>query len=54
MFRRDRQYFDYDLLGNPNIPGGQTISTGPANAPTDRLRGRRLSNRHSSTTLCGA
>jgi len=20
MFRRDRQYFDYDLLGNPNIP----------------------------------
>jgi hypothetical protein len=34
MFRRDRQYFDYDLLGNPNIPGGQTISTGPANAPT--------------------
>ena len=25
MFRRDRQYFDYDLLGNPNIPGGQSI-----------------------------
>jgi hypothetical protein len=21
-FRRDRQYFDYDLLGNPNIPAG--------------------------------
>jgi hypothetical protein len=21
-FRRDRQYFDYDLLGNPNIPKG--------------------------------
>jgi hypothetical protein len=34
MFRRDRQYFDYDLLGNPNIPGGQTISTGPSSAPT--------------------
>jgi hypothetical protein len=25
MFRRDRQYFDYDLLGNPNIPSGQSI-----------------------------
>jgi hypothetical protein len=34
MFRRDRQYFDYDLLGNPNIPGGQTIPIGPTNAPT--------------------
>ena len=31
MFRRDRQYFDYDLLGNPNIPGGQSIAvTGSA------------------------
>jgi hypothetical protein len=27
-FRRDRQYFDYDLLGNPNIPGGLTIPYG--------------------------
>jgi hypothetical protein len=35
MFRRDRQYFDYDLLGNPNIPGGQSIPMGPAGAPTD-------------------
>ena len=26
LFRRDRQYFDYDLLGNPNIPSGQTIT----------------------------
>lgn len=26
LFRRDRQYFDYDLLGNPNIPGGQSIT----------------------------
>ena len=34
LFRRDRQYFDYDLLGNANIPGGQTIATGPSNAPT--------------------
>jgi hypothetical protein len=37
MFRRDRQYFDYDLLGNPNIPGGQTIPIGPATAPTGAL-----------------
>jgi hypothetical protein len=22
LFRRDRQYFDYDLLGNPLVPGG--------------------------------
>src|SRR5580698_6833012 len=22
MFRRDRQYFDYDLLGNPMVPAG--------------------------------
>jgi len=28
VFRRDRQYFDYDLLGNPSIPGGQTIPYG--------------------------
>jgi hypothetical protein len=34
MFRRDRQYFDYDLLGNPNIPGGQPIPIGPTTAPT--------------------
>ena len=20
MFRRDRQYFDYNLLGSPNLP----------------------------------
>ena len=30
MFRRDRRYFDYDLLGNPNIPSGQTMPIGPA------------------------
>ncbi len=34
MFRRDRKYFDYDLLGNANIPGGQTIPIGPSTAPT--------------------
>jgi hypothetical protein len=34
LFRRDRQYFDYDLLGNPNIPGGQSIPIGPATAST--------------------
>jgi hypothetical protein len=36
-FRRDRQYFDYDLLGNPNITTGQTIPIGPSNAPTGSL-----------------
>jgi hypothetical protein len=25
IFRRDRQYFDYDLLGNPNVPSGESI-----------------------------
>jgi hypothetical protein len=34
LFRRDRRYFDYDLLGNPNIPGGQSIPIGPSNART--------------------
>jgi hypothetical protein len=34
MFRRDRQYFDYDLLDNPNVPAGQTIPIGPTGAPT--------------------
>lgn len=33
LFRRDRQYFDYNLLGNPGIPGGQTIPIGPSTAP---------------------
>src|ERR1700723_1374697 len=33
LFRPDRQYFDYDLLGNPNIPGGQSIPIVPAAAP---------------------
>jgi hypothetical protein len=34
LFRRDRQYFDYDLLGNPNLPAGMTLNLGPSNAPT--------------------
>jgi len=34
MFRRDRQYFDYDLLGNPGIPTGYSIPIGPSTAPT--------------------
>ncbi|MGB6132755.1 MAG: hypothetical protein WBD93_20715 [Acidobacteriaceae bacterium] len=33
-FVRDRQYFDYDLLGNPNIPSGQSLPIGPSTAPT--------------------
>jgi len=37
MFRRHRDYFDYDLLGNPNIPAGQSIPIGPSNAPTGSL-----------------
>ena len=32
-FRRDRQYFDYDLLGNPNIPGGQSIPIAGSSTP---------------------
>src|SRR5580698_3732565 len=34
LFRRDRQYFNYNLLGNPNLPPGQSIPIGPAAAPT--------------------
>lgn len=37
VFRRDRQYFDYDLLGNPNIGPGQSIKIGPSNAPVGSL-----------------
>jgi hypothetical protein len=37
MFRRDRQYFDYDLLGNPNVTTGLSIPIGPSNAPTSKL-----------------
>jgi len=37
LFRRDRQYFDYDLLGNPNVATGRSIPIGPSNAPTASL-----------------
>jgi hypothetical protein len=37
LFRRDRQYFDYDLLGNPNIVPGRSIPIGPSAAPTGSL-----------------
>ncbi len=36
-FRRHREYFDYNLLGNPNIPSGQSIPIGPTTAPTGFL-----------------
>ena len=36
-FRRDRQYSDYDLLGNPNINAGQSIPIGLSTAPSNRL-----------------
>ncbi len=44
FFRRDRQYFDYDLLGNPNIPGGQSIPIGSAAAPAGALSWPQLEN----------
>jgi hypothetical protein len=34
LFRRDRQYFDYDLLANPNIIPGQSMPIGPSESPT--------------------
>jgi hypothetical protein len=32
-FRRDRQYFDYDLLGNPNISTGRSIPVSGSSTP---------------------
>ena len=32
-FFRDRQYFDYDLLGNPNIPSGQSLPVTGSSTP---------------------
>ena len=37
IFRRDRQYFDYDLLGNPNLPGNITLPIGLAASPSGHL-----------------
>ena len=41
IFRRDRQYFDYDLLGNANILSGLSTPIGPTGATTGSLPGRR-------------
>ncbi|AXC13284.1 hypothetical protein ACPOL_4005 [Acidisarcina polymorpha] len=37
LFRRHRDYFDYNLLGNPNLPSGLSVPIGPSNAPTGSL-----------------
>ncbi|MGP8250427.1 MAG: hypothetical protein ACLQHF_00225 [Terracidiphilus sp.] len=37
IFRRDRQYFDYDLLANPNVIPGLSVPIGPSAAPTGSL-----------------
>jgi len=37
VFRRDRLFSNYDLLANPNLPGGQSIPIGPSNARTGSL-----------------
>ncbi|MBB6143533.1 hypothetical protein HNQ77_001482 [Silvibacterium bohemicum] len=37
MFRRHREYFDYDLLANPNLPSGLSIPIGSSIAPTGSL-----------------
>jgi hypothetical protein len=37
IFRRDRLYSNYDLLGNPNIPGGMTINNVVAGKATPAL-----------------
>jgi hypothetical protein len=33
LFRRDRQYMDFNTLGNPNIPGGQSIPVSGSTTP---------------------
>lgn len=37
FFRRNRQYFDYNLLGNPNLTPGRSIPIGSTAAPVDTL-----------------
>ena len=44
MFRRGRLYSNYDLLANPNIPSGQSIPIGPANARTGSLAWPQVNN----------
>ena len=41
LFRRDRLYSDYDLLGNPNIPSGYSINNMVNGTATPALPGRR-------------
>ncbi|WP_420237818.1 hypothetical protein ACOBR2_19860 [Telmatobacter bradus] len=36
-FRRNRQYFDYNLLGNPNLPAGITVPIGSSSSPSAYL-----------------
>jgi len=36
-FRRNRQYFDYNLLGNPNVPAGLSVPIGPSATSTTSL-----------------
>ena len=36
-FRRNRQYFDYNLLGNPNLPKGISVPIGLSTAPVGQL-----------------
>jgi hypothetical protein len=45
LFRRDRQYFDYNLLGNPNIVPG-TMPIGSSSAPSGSIPWGRVN--HSS------
>lgn len=37
LFRRDRQYFDYDLMGNPNIPSSYSISNMAGGVATPKV-----------------
>jgi hypothetical protein len=48
-FRRNRQYFDYDLLGNPNIPKGLSVAIGPSSAPTGSFAWPQV--QHSSSMI---
>jgi hypothetical protein len=43
IFRRDRQYFDYDLLGNPSVPSSLSVPIGPSNAPLGHLAWQQVS-----------
>lgn len=43
-FRRDRRYFDYDLLGNPDIPSGRSVPIGPVDNPTGELAWPQVRN----------